>query len=242
MADSTEALVIKSVKFSETSLILHLFTHKFGLVPIMLKGVRKSKKGQANIVNPGSYLQCTIDYQNQRNFQYLKDYKPAKVFWNIIGQIPKNCILIFCIEILQEILVEGDEQSDLFDFSINFFKYLDQIEDDKIANLPFYFLGKICFFLGYQIPLDYHPVDRPYFNIHQASFESSPSVMAPILQEEESHLLFQLLNANLEDIHQIKIKGITRQILQDTLIDYLRIHTPYFRKIKSLEVLRAILS
>jgi len=238
---STEGVVLKSLKYGDTSLIIHVFTHKYGVLPIMVKGVRKNLKGSANILNPGSYLSCLINYNAQRNFQYFKEYKSAAVFWNIHADITKHCVFIFCIEILGEILVQGDEQPELFDFAISFFSALDEAEIGTFNNYPFYFLGQIAEFLGYTFDSNYS-YQNCFFNIFTGTFESSPSVMQPVIGADHSRLLHELMQSDLTTISSIKIKGVDRQALQDIIIQYLQIHTPYFKKIHSLEVLRAILN
>ncbi len=238
---STEGLVLKSLKYGDTSLIIHVFTHKYGIVPIMVKGVRKNLKGSANILNPGSYLNCLINYNAQRNFQYFKEYNSAAVFWNTQADITKHCVFIFCIEILGEILVEGDEQPELFDFAIAFFHALDQSKSGTFNNYPFYFLGQIAEFLGYTFDNNYSH-QNCFFNIFTGAFESSPSTLQPVVGAEQSQLLHELMQSDLANISNIKVKGVDRQALQDIIIQYLQIHTPYFKKIHSLEVLRAILN
>lgn len=238
---STEALVIKSTKYGDTSLILNVFTATKGLLPIMIKGVRKNLKTGAQILNPGSYIHCLIDYNAHRNFQYFKEFKPAQVFWNIQGDIIKNCVLIFCIEVLGEILIRDDDQPELFEFVLQFMQALDQAKSNSFQNFPFYFLSQIAQFLGYQFDQGYH-WKTPYFNVVSGSFDSVPSAIHPIINQEESQLLSALVHADLNEISTISLNGKMRQYLQDIIILYLQIHTPYFKQIHSLAVLRAILN
>ena len=45
MADvTTKAIVISAIKYSDTSLIVKLYTKEIGLVSYLLKGILKSKK------------------------------------------------------------------------------------------------------------------------------------------------------------------------------------------------------
>lgn len=238
---STEGIIIKSTKYGDTSLILNIFTATRGLMPIMIKGVRSNLKSGAQLLNPGSYLSCLIDYNAHRNFQYFKEFKPAKVFWNTQGNIIKNCVLIFCIEVLGEILVEGDEQPELFDFIIEFFDRLNAASDNEFKNYPFYFLSEIAKFLGYQFDQGISS-QTPYFNIYSGTYESSPSAIHPIMDQQESELLFRLVHSTLKEISTINLNGKMRQYLQDIILLYLQTHTPYFKTIHSLAVLRAILN
>lgn len=239
---NSELLILKAIKYGETSLIVHAFSELFGKIAIMVKGVRKEKRGTASIYHPGNYLLCQLNYNQQRNFQYIKEAKLQNYFWDIPTNIPKNCILIFCIEILHVILQDGDIQEDLYFFMQDFLKNLDKEDNNKIANYPFYFLIYIAQFLGYKIDsFSYNPL-HPYFNIHTASFEKYPSSLAPVIDIENSALIAKIADSNLEELKNLKITSEERRYLQDIILDYLHIHVPYFRKIHSLEVLRAVLS
>ena len=48
---STKAIVISTIKYSDTSLIVKLYTEKVGLVSFLLKGILKSKKGKLRTSN-----------------------------------------------------------------------------------------------------------------------------------------------------------------------------------------------
>src|SRR5690625_850589 len=135
---NSELLILKSIKYRETSLIVHAFSEVFRKIDIMVKGVRKEKKGTASIYHPGNYLLCQLNYNQQRNFQYIKEAKLQNYFWEIPTNIPKNCILIFSIEVLYVILQAADVQEDLYLSLQDFFTNLAREAKNKMANYHFY--------------------------------------------------------------------------------------------------------
>ena len=43
-AEKTLAIVLKTIEFSETSLVVSLFTHDFGKISALAKGARRAKE------------------------------------------------------------------------------------------------------------------------------------------------------------------------------------------------------
>ncbi|HRB69903.1 MAG TPA: DNA repair protein RecO, partial [Chitinophagales bacterium] len=75
MLDKTEGIVLKTTKYSESSLIVKIFTKKHGLLSFMVQGVRSSKnKQKGNILQPLNCLNLEIYLKEQRNLNKLKEY------------------------------------------------------------------------------------------------------------------------------------------------------------------------
>jgi len=71
---STKAIVISTIKYSDTSLIVKLYTEKVGLVSFLLKGILKSKKGKLRTAyfQPLNQLSVIFSHQEKKKFITLK--------------------------------------------------------------------------------------------------------------------------------------------------------------------------
>jgi len=67
----TDALVIRSYRLGETSLIVHLFTGDFGLVRCVAKGARGPKSRFGAALEPGIRVQAVIYRKLTRDLQLL---------------------------------------------------------------------------------------------------------------------------------------------------------------------------
>lgn len=64
----TKGVVLRAVKYGETSLVVSIFTELFGLQQYMVNGVRTSKKNSnisSSQLQPGNLLELVV-YQNEK--------------------------------------------------------------------------------------------------------------------------------------------------------------------------------
>ena len=82
---SSKAIVISTIKYSDTSLIVRLYTEEVGLVSFLLKGVLKSKKGKLRTAyfQPLNQLSIIFSHQEKRNLQLLKEAQIIHVYQTI---------------------------------------------------------------------------------------------------------------------------------------------------------------
>jgi DNA repair protein RecO (recombination protein O) len=76
----TKGIIIRTVTYGETSLVVSAFTELFGVQQYMVKGVRSAKKSavvSASQLQVGNILDMTV-YHNDRNaLQHIKECKQA---------------------------------------------------------------------------------------------------------------------------------------------------------------------
>ena len=70
MTHKTRAIVIKTVKYGETSIVASMLTSLFGLQTYLINGVRKQqKKGEKSILyQPGAILDLVVYHQDQKTY------------------------------------------------------------------------------------------------------------------------------------------------------------------------------
>ena len=119
MIHKSKGIVIRSVKYGETSLVVSIYTELFGLQQYLVNGVRTTKKNtgiSANQLQVGNILDMIV-YQNEKNtLQRIKECKQAVHFQNLFVDVKKNSIMLFMIEILQKCIRQPDAHPDLFFF------------------------------------------------------------------------------------------------------------------------------
>lgn len=239
MLATTRAIVLRSVKYGDTSLITQLFTEAYGVQTYIVKGVRKSKSNQASLLQPSTLLHLEIDNHPQKNIQYLKQFQSAHLFQSARESIVKNSVLLFATELLLRLLPEHAPLPELFDFSFDFFVNTDQRSEAAIANYPLFFIINIGNLMGYEIKGAYGS-QTPYINMEEGSFTDQPAP-ADTLDAVEVSFLSQLLLSEEATISNLKIPASKRGKLLHWYIDFLRLHSQHMGAMKSLEVLRAIL-
>ena len=142
--NETEAILLHSRKFSETSLICELFTRKKGRVSVIAKGARSKKNKFQNVAAPN--ILANVNYSGKNELKTLVSWEEIK-FFKILGKDLK--ILLYLNELIFKLIEKEVRQEKTFDAIINFYRTLEsgEVKNIEISLREFeYFL--ICE-LGY---------------------------------------------------------------------------------------------
>ncbi|MCU0327851.1 MAG: DNA repair protein RecO [Chitinophagales bacterium] len=130
-------LVIQNTKFSDTSLIIKVFTRTYGLLSFMVKSARSQKSKNASVLlKPMNILSISFIYRESRNLQTISEFNGD---WSIyhIADFEMIMQLVWINELLQQIFKEAYYQdSQLFDFIESELK-MSQSKKDKYFYISF---------------------------------------------------------------------------------------------------------
>lgn len=243
MLQVTRGIVLRPVKYGETSLICSIFTEQFGVQSYLVKGVRTSKaKGNgAGLLQPATLLDLTVSHMAEKNLQYIRELHPAYIYSSLQSEVVKNSIALFSVELLLRLLPEHAPLPDLFDFAFHYFTELDKRPLDEVANFPLHFIIQCSRQLGYDIRGGYSE-HTPHLNLQEGAFTDHPPAIAPFVSDEDARTLDKLLHVTDQNgLRDVRMNAPMRFRLLDWYIAFLHQHTQHLGNIKSLTVLQAIL-
>jgi len=91
MLEKTKGIVLHSIKYSDSGIVVHLYTSKFGRQSALIRGVGKKKTGKHNIMfQPLSFLEMEMYYKSSREMQLLKEFSLLHPFYNLYSDIRKS--------------------------------------------------------------------------------------------------------------------------------------------------------
>ena len=73
MISTTQAIVLNTHKYGDTSLICNLFSEDYGKLSIISKGARTLKNSNRATLQPLNYIELCYYYKSKRNIQFLKE-------------------------------------------------------------------------------------------------------------------------------------------------------------------------
>lgn len=244
MLQTTRGIVLRSVKYGETSLICTIFTDIYGVQSYMVQGVRsssKTKQSRAGLLQPATLLDMVVYYKPQANLQRIKEFHPACIYTSLQEHIVKNSIALFSVELLLRLLPEHAPMPELFDIAFEYFCSLDAVDAHAAGNYPVYFLSACCNILGYNINGRYTPA-TPHLNLQEGGFTAQLPTERPFVPDEDAMMLDKLLQVqHISEIPAIELNGAARFRLLDWLLAFMHNHTQHMGEIRSLPVLRAVL-
>jgi DNA repair protein RecO (recombination protein O) len=239
----TKGIVLRTIKYGETSIIAHIFTELFGEQSYLVNGVRTTgKSSKAHLFQPSSILEMEVYYNELKNLQRIKDLKWAVLYKNILSDITKNSVAVFMVELLQKCLKQPETNEDLFYFCEDAFQQLDISDNEVTANFPIYFSLQIAQILGFGLS-DNYSAEKNIFNLQEGNFSNENSASQNHLTKELSYHISQLLKViHPQDLHEIKMNRNIRKEILKTLESYYSWHVPEFGSMKTLKVLSEILA
>jgi DNA repair protein RecO (recombination protein O) len=239
MIHKTRGLVIHTIKYTDNSVISHIYTEHFGRMSFMISGARgKKSSARVNLLQHLSILEMEVYIKQARDLQRIKEIRLHETFSSIPYHPVKNAIALFISEILYRTLKEEEPNPNLFSFLVNAIKIFD-LSEKGYANFHLLFLLGLSRYLGFT-PQNNYSSDKIFFDIENARFTTMQPLHPLFITPPASHALHDLLNCSFEDMDSIRLKSDSRNILLNGILDYYRYHLPVMGHIKSLMVLREI--
>lgn len=245
MLEKTRGIVLKSVKYGESSLVTTVFTELYGLQSYMVRGVKGSKKQQSRsgLFQPASILDFIADHKPQRGLQYIRECQPFYIYSSLSEHIARSSIAIFCAELLQKLIPQHEPFPDLFEFTVDFLVSLDRDASVSVGNMPLFFMLQCGRYTGYNIAGTYSD-QTPYLNAQEGMFTSTPPPPGNslLLTPEDVAAFARICNVrNVQMAAGIPMNAGMRNRLMDWYIEFLQLHTQHLGPLKSPEILRTIL-
>ena len=237
MLQKTEGIVLKTLKYSESSVITKIFTREYGLNSFIIPGIRSSRnKSKGNLFQPLQILELDVYYHPHKSLLKLKEYRPSIIYTNLYSDMIRQSIAIFAIEVLTKCIHENEVNENLYDYMRAFLLDIDKTSASKNI-MPHLFLLEVSNLLGFMPYIEVPYEERPYFNIEAGVFEKSPSYTQITLDKIEAKLIFDFLNQSHENFSKID-----RLKILEILLTYYKFHIPNFKQVTSLDIIRQIFS
>ena len=244
MIHKTGGIVLRSVKYGETSVIVSLYTELFGIQSYLVNGVRTSSKkgsGKANLFQSAALLDLVVYHNELKNLQRLKEFKWAYLYKNLFFNVTKNLVALFMVELLQKCLRQPEPNPDLFHFIEDAFIYLDESEQSVVANYPLFFMLHLANFFGFHISDEYTETSA-VLDLQQGVFVNEQPVHPYFLEGQLSFITSQLLKVRQpHELNQIKLNQEIRRILLQAFQNFYAMHVQDFGTMKTWAVLQAVL-
>jgi DNA repair protein RecO (recombination protein O) len=245
MHHTTKGIVLRTVKYGETSIIVTAFTELFGVQSYIVNGVRTNSKkagSKANIFQPAAVLEMVVDYNEQKNLQRIKEYQWAVLHEHIFYDVFKGAVATYMIELLTKCLRQPEPNADLFYFIEDVLLHVDKASVAVVANFPLFFAVHLANFFGFRIADDYSH-ELPYLDLMEGLFVAEPPshnhYLDSGLSSITAHLLKILQPAELADM---VLPGAVRRTLLQHYETYYALHVAEFGHLRSLPVLQEVLS
>ena len=243
MTHKTKGIVLRTIKYGETSLVVTIFTELFGVQTYMVNGARSSKKNpaKANYFLPGAILDLVVYHAEQKNMQRIREFSWAVLYQQVLSDVIKNCIALYMVELLHKCLKQPEQNAELFYFCEDALLQLDTASKTVTANFALYFALHLTQFFGFKMS-DGYSQSQHILDLQEGYFTNEHPHHQNFIDGENALLTSQLLKAmQPNELAQLKLHHDTRRKLLLQYHDYYALHIPDFGQMKTLGVLHEVL-
>ncbi len=272
MQETLRGIVLRTVKYGDTSIIVDLFTESHGRMSFMASTSRAKRSVRSvSFWQPLSMVEFSAELLP--NGGKLPRPSDVRTYYNYID-LPfspiKSTLALFLAEFLSAALREEKENTPLYRYIESSLQWLDLADSPaSIANFHLAFLMHLSRFIGIYPNLDVsgnlNPNPNPplsavhsqlstvncqlstvnsqlYFDLLAGTYCDRQPSHAHFLRNEEARVLPVLFRMNYPTMHLFRLSRRERQRILHVLNEYYRLHVPGFPELKSLEILQELFS
>src|SRR6476469_7248203 len=210
MVHKTKGIVLRSVKYGETSLVVTAFTEAFGLQSYMVNGVRTASKqsvGKAVHFQPAAMLDMVVYHNQFVNLQRIKEFKWAHLYQHVFSSVRKNSVAMFMIELLSKCLKEPEPNAELFYFVEDAFLHLDEASEKVTANFALFFALHLAQFFGFRIN-DEFSQEQSFLDLQEGLFVPAKPENPHFLDGRMAEISSEILKAQQpEELEHLSLTG-----------------------------------
>jgi len=243
MIEKTRGIVLHTLRYSDTKVIVTLYTEAHGALSFMVRIPHSRKSVLQNVLlSPLSMLELDIDYQETSRLQRMIDVRIDEPYRSLPYHPMKQTIALFLGEFLYYSLREEQVNPELYAYLYNSLQWLDN-RQVGYANFPLTFLLRLSRFLGFWPNTETALPQGSYvFDLVDADMKGALPAHGYYLEPREAMLVPLLMRMDFGTMHLFHFSREQRTRLMQILNDYYRLHVPHFPELKSMAILREVLS
>ena len=228
MIKNSIAIVLKRFPYSETSLIARCFVKDLGKVSFIVHGAHRKKSPMGAYFQPANCLNLVFYFKENRNLQTISKASFNNSWSNIPKDLKKISYVMAMIELTDKCLTDNDSHNNLYG---ELFSSLKEVENSnsQLNLIYWHYQYSLLTFLGFkpdfqQSELDFIPLPNPY-------------------EGPNSKDVFNYFEKGKQTIDKnFNITSKDRRVISNYLNACLSIHFEGVKNLKSLKILREILS
>tara|TARA_R110002050_G_scaffold172893_4_gene305041 strand:+ start:1509 stop:2237 length:729 start_codon:yes stop_codon:yes gene_type:complete len=237
----SEAIILRAVKYGDSSMVLTVFGPECGLLSLISSVSRTSKKGlRQPLMQVLSLVEIVYSDKSKGQLKRLQELRLVYPYQEIPFDPVKSCLALFLAELLSKSLKEEAAAPQLYQFLKEAFIFLDE-EQASLGNFLPAFLMDFSAFLGFE-PHFKKDSEAPYFDLLDAQEILVEPLHSYYIYGNEARVWAALQAEGYKNSAAVALKNSSqrRQVLEN-ILSYYRLHFTDFGKLKSLPVLYDLL-
>jgi len=241
MLVTTKGIVLHSLKYSETSIIVRIYTEALGLQSYLFKGIRREKsKVKAGLFQPLTLLEVVAGVKEKTTLHTAREVRLFQPYMNIPFDIIKSSLALYMNELLYKSIKEEEKNTQLFDYLWKCCLWLDA-SPDSLSCFALVFTAELTLYLGIQ-PHPGFSEKKTVFNLNEGQFQSLVPEKDAYVLPEYGKIFHSVITTPIENQSNLHLKAEVRRSLLESMLLYYQLHVPGFKPMNSHHILHSVLA
>ena len=255
MIVETEAVVLHSIDFRDTSKIVTVYARKFGKIKIVAKGVKNQKTNKfGSSLEPMTHSSIVIYKKDQKELHLLSKSEIVSPLNRIQNSSEKMFTGLAIVELMNMVMHDEEENEKLFSLLVRSLRTIDT-SDSNSSNVLIAFFVKMFDQFGFGLTLDscVSCNRRTEENDYTSAVlrMSDGKIICPFCLQDQTSTGTKISGGLLKSLYYFQMNSIEKSIMlsfnkavRNDLLSivqaYLRYHIDGVRTLKSLSLLQSI--
>jgi len=226
----TEAVVLRSIDFSETSKIVTFFTLERGKMGVIAKGARATKSRFGSTLEPMNQISVVIHCKEGRDLQILSEASHVQHHNTLRSSLDRMETGLRIIELMNALMQSDQKNEKVFSLLISSLTALD-IAPGRTTNLWPFFQLRLASILGFEPAFESDIVklmetEAGVLDLKSGRIasQSDAGFVAVRSSRKVLRAFAVLARATLSDVMRMELDGATAAEVESLVASYLRHH------------------
>lgn len=226
--DKVEGIILKEIKYGETSKILNIYTKELGKISIIVKGAYNPKSKL--IANTQTFSLNEFQLRKGKNFYYITDADLVESFYSIREDIDRIVYGYYMLELIDKSVPMEQQNEKLYEVLKKGLKVLDGLNEKFLEFIIGYEL-KFISFLGYRPVLDRcvncgeKHLSKVKFSIDNGGLLCDKCFSVDRYSRSINKEIYDIINSALfsplEKLSELQVEKESLKYIHELLVDYI---------------------
>jgi len=248
----TKGIVLKGQNFRDTSLILTLFTQKFGKLKLLAKGIKSPKSRMGGNLQQFSLVEIVFYRKENSELHLLSQVELLDPQEEIYNDLTKLSYASAILELVDRLTVEEETHPGLFSSVAETLDQFKEISEEKLPILTWSFALRLAANLGYSPNLSGCTIcgrkdlndQFILFSVEQGGLVcrncSAPGSYYLKLSKESWQVMMQMLASTGAEVERLEVNSRQLEEICEIILSVLEYHAHTQKNLKSLEFLEKL--
>lgn len=230
---------MNSLKYGDSSLIVHMLTDVGGRQSFMVYGVKNRRGGgsKLSLFQPLFALEFEGLISPKSDLHRFKEVQSSFPLQSIPYDVRRSTVALFIAEVIYRLVKESEPNPELFDFVWGSLIALDTIEEG-VANFHLWFLANLSRLLGFYPDGEFQK--GAWLDIVEGEYTPLRPAHSMVIEPELAEIMRDFTECDVRHLGEIGLNRAQRVDFLNSLLQYYGYHLDSIKGVQSIEILREV--